>query len=96
MPADEISARRAWAWKMLDRTSRGDVEGHFRRACLLTMHLENHFLFQGIWYPGSKIAFETVRGTDTRTLALFENALAPNASLHAITALVEHVNGRRS
>lgn len=96
LPADELAARRAWAWKMLDRASREDVEGHYRRAWLLTTLLEHHFLFQGSWYPGPKIAFETLRGTDSRTHALFENALAPNASLHDIAALVEHVNGPRS
>lgn len=96
LPADEIAARRAWAWKMLDRASRGDVEGHHRRAWLLTMLLENYFLFQGVWYPGPKVSFETLRETDRRTLALFENALAPNASLHTIATLVEHVNGPRS
>jgi Nucleotidyltransferase domain len=43
LPADEIAARRNWAWKMLGRAVRGDIEGHFRRAWLLTMQLENFF-----------------------------------------------------
>jgi hypothetical protein len=96
LPADEIAARKAWAWKMLDRASLGDVEGNFRRAWLLTMLLENHFLLRGQWFPGSKKAFQIFRETDPRTLELFEHALTPDASLQAIAALVEQVNGPRS
>jgi len=92
---DEIKVRKAWAWKMLDRLGRGDVEAHYRRAWLLTSQLENHFAFQGVWYLGSKAAFQHLRTANPRLFARFEAALAPGANLEAVEALVEAVNGPR-
>jgi predicted nucleotidyltransferase len=40
LPQSELRARRRWAWKMLDRAAKEDVEGNFRRAWLLTALLE--------------------------------------------------------
>jgi hypothetical protein len=93
LAADEIAARRAWAWKTLDRASRGDVEGDYRRAWLLTMLLEDYFLLRGSWYQGSKRALQILGECEPETFALFEKALAPNTSIETIAALVEKVSG---
>ena len=95
LPADEIAARRNWAWKMLDRAARGDVEGHFRRAWLLTMQLENFFLLRNEWYLGSKAALSVLQVEHPAVYAVLERALAPAASLAEIEALVLAVNGPR-
>jgi Nucleotidyltransferase domain len=95
LPADEIAARRNWAWKMLDRARRGDVEGHFRRAWLLTTQLENFFLLRNEWYLGSKEALSVLQVEHPAVYAVLERALAPAASLAEIQALVLAVNGPR-
>ena len=95
LPADEIAARRNWAWKMLDRAARGDVEGHFRRAWLLTQQLENFFLLRNEWYLGSKAALSVLQVEHPAVYAALERALAPAASLAEIEALVLAVNGPR-
>jgi hypothetical protein len=92
---DEIAARRNWAWKMLDRAARGDVEGNYRRAWLLTDQLENFFLLRGEWYMGSKAALRTLQADHPATYAAFERALKPAASLADIEAVVLAVNGSR-
>jgi hypothetical protein len=93
LPADELTARRNWAWKMLDRAGRGDVEGYFRRAWLLTMQLENFFLLRSEWYLGSKAALGVLQAQHPAVYALLERALTPAASLAEIEALVLAVNG---
>lgn len=90
---DEAALRRAWAWKTLDRARRGDVEGDYRRAWLLTTQLENHFAFRNAWYPGSKMALEHLRAADPAAFSIFQAALAPNGDMTAIEALVAFVNG---
>jgi hypothetical protein len=74
---------------------RGDIEGDYRRVWLLTLLIETYFDLRNAWYPGSKAAFEQLRVDDPSAYALFEAALAPNASQEAIEALVERVNGPR-
>ncbi|MDI1289974.1 MAG: nucleotidyltransferase domain-containing protein [bacterium] len=93
---DEILARRNWAWKMLDRASRGDLEGNFRRAWLLTTQLENYFVFRNEWYLGSKAGLRTLEADQPEIYAVMEHALRPAASLDEIEALVLAVNGARS
>jgi hypothetical protein len=95
LPADEIAARRNWAWKMLDRAARGDLEGHFRRAWLLTQQLEDFFVLRNAWYLGSKAALSVLRAEHPAVYAALERALAPAASLAEIEALVLAVNGPR-
>jgi hypothetical protein len=96
LPPDEVAARRNWGWKTLDRAARGDVEGNFRRAWLLTMQLENFFLLRNAWYPGSKAALTALRTHHPAIYAVFERALRPTASLAEVEALVLAVNGPRS
>jgi hypothetical protein len=91
LPADEIDARRTWARKMALRMRRGDVEGDFRRAWLLTALLEDYFSLRGMWYQGPKKSFEWLRASDARTYRAFEDALKPNASFDAIDCAVERV-----
>lgn len=93
LPTDEEAVRRAWAWKMLRRLQRGDVEGDYRRAWLLSTQIENHFAFQRRWYLGSKAAFATLATEQPELHALFAAALRPGARVSDIAALVEAVNG---
>ena len=47
---------------MLDRAGRGDVEGHFRRAWLLSTQLENFFILMGFeWSLGSKAELQALQ-----------------------------------
>jgi predicted nucleotidyltransferase len=89
---DEVEARKNWAVKMIDRLARGDVEGNYRRAWLLTALLENYFLIRGCRYPGPKEAFKSLAVSDSDAFALFEKALAPGAERSDILALVARVN----
>jgi hypothetical protein len=91
----EKQARRNWAWKMLDRVSREDVEGNFRRAWLLTALLEDYFHLRGEWYEGPKRSLSYLAGAEPRIYAEFEAALLPGARLTAIAAVVEAVAGPR-
>ncbi|CAN5452441.1 hypothetical protein BH10PSE5_BH10PSE5_08670 [soil metagenome] len=93
LPDDEIAARRNWAWKMLDRIDRGDVEGHFRRAWLLTTQMENFFSLRNEWYLGSKAALGVLQVEHPAIYAALERALAPAATLGEIESLVLAVNG---
>ncbi|MEP7100536.1 MAG: nucleotidyltransferase domain-containing protein, partial [Burkholderiales bacterium] len=54
LPGDEILARKTWAWKMVLRSARGDVEGNYRRVWLLTALLEDYFVIRGRWFEGPK------------------------------------------
>jgi hypothetical protein len=95
LPVDQIMARRDWAWKMLDRARRGDVEGNFRRAWLLTEQLETFFLLRNEWYLGSKAALGLLQAEHPSIYVALKRALEPAASLAEIEALVLAVNGPR-
>lgn len=90
---EEMAVRKAWSWKTLERARRGDVVGDYRRAWLLTTQLENYFSFRNEWYLGSKRALDHLRCVDAHTFSVFQAALAPNADMVAIEALVRLVNG---
>lgn len=91
LPPDEIDARRIWARKMALRMRRGDIEGDFRRAWLLTALLEDYFALRGMWYRGPKKSFQWLLESDAATHRAFESALKPNASFDAIDDVVELV-----
>jgi hypothetical protein len=95
LSADEIAARRQWAWKMLERAGRGDPEGHFRRAWLLTALLEDYFHVRGLWYLGPKNALAYVRVHEPLLCQAFEAALEPSAGLAAIERAVTLFAGPR-
>ena len=86
--------RRVWARKMLGRIRRGDLEAHYRRHWLLFQLLEDHFALRGRWYRGPKLALAELARADAATSAAFATALAPDAPLEAIDALVDLVAGR--
>ena len=88
LPADEIDARRTWAKKMSLRMRRGDIEGDFRRAWLLTALLEDYFSIRGMWYQGPKKSFQWLRQHDAPMYRAFEEALKPGASFDAIDEVV--------
>lgn len=90
---DEAAARRQWAYKMLRRIERGDLEGDYRRAWLLTALLEDYFQLRDRWFAGPKEGLAWLRAHDPRVHAAFSNALAPGASVDAISVLVEAVAG---
>jgi hypothetical protein len=93
LAADEAAARRAWAWKMLERAARGDPEGHYRRAWLLTALLEDYFLLRGNWYQGPKQSLEWLSRHDVEAFAAAEAALLPDAPLGVLRAWVEAAVG---
>lgn len=94
LPPDELQARRVWAHKMLARSRRGDAEGNYRRAWLLTALLEDYFHLRGLWYEGPKKAMAWLRLNDPGTSEAFEQALRPAAQLATIAAAVVAVAGR--
>lgn len=85
----EARMRRVWARKMMARIRRDDLEARYRRHWLLFQLLEDHFALRGEWYRGPKLAFGEL---DLETRAAFESALAPEATLEDIEALVERVS----
>jgi predicted nucleotidyltransferase len=88
LPVDEAAARRVWAQKMVTRVRRGDLEGHYRRAWLLTALLEDYFLLRGLWYSGPKSSLAWLEAHAPETHAAFVAALQPGATLEAIEHLV--------
>jgi predicted nucleotidyltransferase len=89
----EARMRRVWANKMLARIRRGDVEAHYRQHWLLYQLLEDHFALRGVWYRGPKEALASLQRDQPAIFAAFERALAPNAPLEALDALVALVAG---
>src|SRR5206468_1988360 len=89
----ELRMRRVWARKMLARVRRDDIEAHYRRHWLLYQLLEDHFALRGEPYRGPKLALVALRRQAPATFAAFERALAPDSSLEALEALVDHVVG---
>jgi predicted nucleotidyltransferase len=96
LPPDELQARRDWVHKMLDRMGRGDAEGDYRRAWLLTMLLEDYFHLRGLWYRGPKKSLAWLAAHDPGTHAAFVAALKPGAPDGAIRGLVEAVVQRQT
>jgi hypothetical protein len=94
-PADEVTALRQWAWKMLDRAARADPEGNFRRAWLLTALLEDYFRIRGLWYAGPKQGLAYLHVHEPALSPLFEAALVPGASLAVVAAAIEAAVGSR-
>lgn len=91
LPADEARARRSWAWKMVARMERGDAEGHYRRAWLLTSLLEDYFALRGLWYEGPKKALQCLGERDPAVAIALKSALQPGAlpaSIHHAVRLV--------
>lgn len=93
LPADEISARTTWDWKMLARMERGDAEGHYRRAWLLTSLLEDYFVLRGLWFEGPKKSLQWLRRHDASASSALEAALQPGASPEIIRLAVALVAG---
>jgi hypothetical protein len=93
LPPDELAVLRSWAWKMNARLKRGDLEGNYRRAWLLTALLEDYFHLRGHWFEGPKRSFLWLAEHDPAAHAAFERALAPGAPASAIEALVTIVAG---
>jgi hypothetical protein len=76
---------------MVARIKRGDLEGHYRRAWLLTSLLEDWFLLRTRWYRGPKESLRWLAENEPETHAAFAAALAPGAPIEAIESLVERV-----
>lgn len=93
LPESEQQMRRVWARKMLARIGRGDIEALYRRHWLLYQLLEDHFALRGAWYRGPKRALADLRENAPATFVAFERALAPQASIEELVALVDKVIG---
>jgi len=96
LPESELTARRHWAWKMLDRARLADAEGNYRRAWLLTALLEDYFHLRTLWYEGSKRSLAFLASSEPHVYAKFEAALRPGAGLDQVAELVEIVVGPRT
>jgi hypothetical protein len=88
---DEAAARKTWARKMVERASRSDPEGDYRRHWVLTALLEDYFRLRGKWFEGPKAALRWLEQFDEGTFEAFRHALAPDADLEAISRLVPRV-----
>jgi hypothetical protein len=95
-PEGHAQMLRVWACKMLSRIRRGDVEAHYRYHWLLYQLLEDYFTLRGRWYWGPKLALAELQKEEPPTYAAFARALAPQAPLEAVEALVEIVVDRPS
>lgn len=93
---DERTALRDWARKMLVRMGRGDAEGDYRRAWLLTDLLPDYFQLRSLWYRGPKKAFAWLATHDPAVYEAFVAALAPGAGAAAIGELVNLVLDERT
>lgn len=96
LSADEIEARDVWARKMALRAQRGDPEGDYRRAWLLTALLEDYFVTRGRWFEGPKKGFQWLRAHEPTLCHAFEQALKPHAPLAAVDDLVTLATHRSS
>jgi hypothetical protein len=75
--------------------ARGDAEGNYRRAWLLTALLEDWFQLRGLWYLGPKNALAHLRIHEPGLHDAFETALGPDAPLEKVETLVALVAGPR-
>jgi hypothetical protein len=91
--ADHLQMLRTWARKTLVRIRRGDVEANYRRHWLLYQLLEDHFTLRGERYRGPRLALAALERDRPATFAAFARALAPEAPLAALEALVDEVVG---
>jgi predicted nucleotidyltransferase len=87
--------RRDWIWKMFDRASRGDIEGHHRRHWLLHDLPETWCDLSQRHYLGPSHTLKQVRIESPATYQAFESALKPDASLNDVERLVIAVVGKR-
>lgn len=90
---DDFNTRRTWAWKMLERIQKNDVEGRYRRVWLLTVLMEDYFALRGLWYLGPKCSFQWLALHDPDTGGAFDTALQSDASPQQLCSLVERVVG---
>lgn len=93
LPAAEQVLRRAWMHKTLIRAARGDPEGDFRRAWLLSDSLETFFALRGLRYPGPKGALQQLARERPASHQLAVAALHPGAPHTALEAWVHEVAG---
>lgn len=94
LPDDERQARLVWMEKNLERLRVGDVEGNYRRHCLLTALLQDFYVLRGRWYRGPKESFRDLRQNDEELYAQFTEAMTPGATFPVVEALVSSVRTR--
>jgi predicted nucleotidyltransferase len=94
LPADDRTARIAWAYKMLDRIrSNAGIEGDYRRSELVVQALEDYFVLRARWYRGPKVAFPWLLAHDGAAHRAFEASTRPTAGQDTLAALVRAVYG---
>jgi len=91
LTALERATRQAWAEKMLVRSAKQDIEGHYRKVWLLTALLEDYFAFRTLWYLGPKKAFHWLEHHDPESYQRLDAALANTATASDLAALVARV-----
>lgn len=73
--ADEIRREIEWCEKMLLRSMRDDVEGHYRWHWLLTDSLEIYADVKGLRYFGPKKTLRRMERTDAEAFGIYAKAL---------------------
>lgn len=66
---------KAWSYKTLDRVSRGDLEGSYRRMLLINDLLRFYFELRSLWFLGPKQAFNYLKEFDPDTYKKFKKVL---------------------
>jgi hypothetical protein len=93
LPDDERRMRRVWAHKTLARIARDDLEARLRRHQLLAQVLEDRHALANAWFPGPKSALATLAREFPLLHATLAAALASDAGIPALRALVLAVYG---
>jgi predicted nucleotidyltransferase len=91
LPEDELQTIRVWIGKMLARSTRGDIEGNYRRAWLQYDLIESYFVLRKMWYLGPKESFRWLLVHDPEAYSLFERALKPDAKWDNLRTLADKV-----
>lgn len=91
LPADELSIRKVWPYKMLERIRVGDIEGKYRRSWLHETLLGDYFSLRKKRYWGSKESFLWLKKNDPTTYKLFNRVLNTPDDLNLLKKLIDRV-----
>ncbi len=91
LPADEIEARKIWAYKMLERAEADDLEAKYRRSWLHEALLYEYFNLRKARYWGSKESFAWLKRNDPATYRLYDRVLSQPTDLKLLKKLVDRV-----
>lgn len=91
MSDDEIQAIRAWIPKMIERSSKNDLEGNYRRTWLQFDLLQNYFELRKKWYLGPKESFLWLAQNDPITYSIYDEVLRNNSDMNNLRKLAKRI-----